>query len=62
MVACLERGADCLHMVQLMPLPSQNPIVSYLIQIQTGFTYLLPSEPGCAEAVNTGRQPLVHAD
>ena len=24
MVICLERGADCLHMVQLMPLPSQN--------------------------------------
>jgi len=36
MVICLERGADCLHMVQLMPLPSQNPI------IQTGFTFLVP--------------------
>ena len=24
-VICLERGADCLHMVQLMPLPSQTP-------------------------------------
>jgi len=24
-VFCLEQGADCLHMVQLMPLPSQNP-------------------------------------
>ena len=24
LVICLERGADCLHMVQLMPLPSQN--------------------------------------
>jgi len=23
-VSCLERGADCLHMVQLMPLPSQT--------------------------------------
>ena len=23
-VICLERGADCLHMVQLMPLPSQT--------------------------------------
>jgi len=30
-VICLERGADCLHMVQLMPLPSQNPIISYLV-------------------------------
>jgi len=25
---CLERDADCLHMVQLMPLPSQNLIIS----------------------------------
>ena len=25
MVISLERGADCLHTVQLMPLPSQNP-------------------------------------
>ena len=22
MIMCLEQGADCLHMVQLMPLPS----------------------------------------
>ena len=28
MVICLEQGADCLHVVQLMPLPSQNPIIS----------------------------------
>jgi len=25
MVICLERGADCLHMVQLMPLHPQTP-------------------------------------
>ena len=33
-VTCLERGADCLHMddmVQLTPLPSPNPIISCLI-------------------------------
>jgi len=30
-VNCLERGADCLHTVQLMPLPSQNPIISCFI-------------------------------
>jgi len=31
-VICLEQGANCLHMVQLMPLPSQNhTITSYLI-------------------------------
>ena len=30
-VICLEQGADCLHMVQLMPLPYRNPIVSCLV-------------------------------
>ena len=30
-VVCLERGADCLRMVQLMPQPSPNPIISCLI-------------------------------
>jgi len=39
-VICLERGADCLHIVQLMPLPSQNPIISCLVYIQTGCTFL----------------------
>jgi len=34
-------------MVQLMPFPSQNPIISCLIQIQTGFTFLVPAYPGC---------------
>ena len=29
-VIYLQRGADCLHMVQLMPLPSPNPIISCL--------------------------------
>ena len=30
MVICLERGADCLHMVQLMLLASKkNPIISW---------------------------------
>ena len=33
MVICLERAADCLHMVQLMPLPSQNPIISCLLRV-----------------------------
>jgi len=28
---CLVQGADCLHMVQLMPLPSQNLIICCLI-------------------------------
>jgi len=26
MVICLEQGADCLHMVQLMPLHSKTPL------------------------------------
>ena len=30
-VVCLDRGEDCLHMVQLMPLPFRNPIISCLI-------------------------------
>ena len=30
-VVCLERGADCLHMVQLMPLPLSNPVISCLV-------------------------------
>ena len=30
-VVSLEQGADCLHMVQLLPLPSQNLIVSCLM-------------------------------
>ena len=71
MVICLERGADCLHNVQRMPLPFQtqgsrgdgisipihtpyprqtcpNPIVSCLIEIQTGFTFPVPAYPACA--------------
>ena len=47
MVICLEQGGDCLHMVQLMPLPSQNPIVSCQILILTGFAFLVPAYPGC---------------
>jgi len=29
-----------------MPLPFQNPIISCLILIQTGFTFLVPTYPG----------------
>ena len=42
----LERGADCLHIVQLMPLPSPNPIISCLFKIQTGLTFLVLAYPG----------------
>jgi len=48
-VICPERGADCLHMVHLMPLPSPNPLISCLIYIQTGFTFLVQAYAGCPE-------------
>jgi len=40
-VIWLERGAD-LHMAQLMPLPLT---VSCFINIQIGFTFLVPAHP-----------------
>jgi len=36
----LEWGADCLHMVELMPLLSLNSIICCLIRIQTICTLL----------------------
>jgi len=39
-VICLERGADCLHMVQLMPLHPQTPSSLAL------FIFLVPACPG----------------
>ena len=47
-VICLEWGAGSSHMVQLMPLPSQNPIFSCLVWIQTGSNFLVPAYPGCS--------------
>ena len=47
MVICLERGADCLHMAQLMPLSSQNHIIFCIVLIQTGLTFLVPAYLGC---------------
>jgi len=44
MVICLERGANDLHMVQLMPLP---PIISCFIKIQIDLTFLVPAYTGC---------------
>jgi len=35
LVICLQRGADCLHMVQLVPLTSQNSTMLCFIKIQT---------------------------
>jgi len=42
-VICLEQGADCLHMVQLMPLHSKTPssIVSFKSRLVLPFWYRL---------------------
>jgi len=45
-VISLEQGADCLHMVQLMPLHPKTPSSRH-IWIQTGFSFLVPAYPGC---------------
>ena len=43
MVVCLERGANDLHMVQLMPLPSHHLLLQ---QSPEWFILLLPAYPG----------------
>jgi len=45
-VICLERGANDLHMVYLLPLP---PIISCFIRIKIGLIFLMTPYPGCAE-------------
>jgi len=42
MVICLERGANDLHIVQLMPLPPRH--ISF-IKILIGLTFLVPAYP-----------------
>jgi len=43
MVICLERGADCLHIVQLMPLHPKTPssLASYKSRLVLLFWYRL---------------------
>jgi len=41
---CLNEGANDLYMVHLMPL---TPIVSCVIEIQNGLTFLVAAYPGC---------------
>ena len=41
MVICLERGADCLHIVQLMPLPCQNLLPHLKSRLVLPFWYRL---------------------
>jgi len=44
MIICLERGANDLHMVQLMPLPPHHLL---LLQNTEWFTLLVPAYPVC---------------
>ena len=49
MVNCLERGADCLHMVQLLPVHPKIPASLASFKFR-----LVPAYPGCfgKEAIN----------
>ena len=44
MVICLERGANDLHMVQLMPLPPHHLLLQQYLEC---FILLVPAYPGC---------------
>ena len=44
MVICLERGANDLHVVQLMPLPPRHLLLQ---QNPERFILLVPAYPGC---------------
>jgi len=48
-VICLDQGAYYLHMVQLMLLPSQNPIISCLISSHFVFTLLVWAYTGVVQ-------------
>jgi len=45
MVVCLERGANDLHMVQLIPVPPHHLL---LHKILIGLIFLVPAYPDCA--------------
>jgi len=44
MIICLERGANDLHMVQLMALPPHRLLLHWNPE---WFTFLVPACPGC---------------
>jgi len=44
-ICYLERGANDLHMVQLMPMP---PIISCFIKIENGSAFLVPAYLCCS--------------
>jgi len=43
----LQQGADCLHMVQLMPLHPKTPSSLASFKSRLVFTFLVPAYPGC---------------
>ena len=60
-VICLERGADCLHMVQLMPVHPKATCPS-LASFKSKLILLVPAYPGCPgkEAVEWQWYQLEH--
>jgi len=63
----VERGADCLH-GPADATASQNPIISCLIKIQTGFTFLyrltqsvLEKRHGCSSSSSSSHDPILTA-
>jgi len=52
MVICVERGADDLHVVQMMPLP---PVISCFIELQIGLTFLVLAYPVLLEKESVER-------
>jgi len=44
MVICLERGANAMRMVKLMPLPPHHLLLQSNLE---WFTFLEPAYPGC---------------
>ena len=53
MVVCLERDADCLHMVLLTPLHPKTQSSLASVKSMLVFTFLVPAYPGCP-----GKRPL----
>jgi len=46
-VICLEQGADCLHIVQLMPLHAKPPSSFASFKSRQVLTFLEQVYPGC---------------
>jgi len=46
-VICLERDADCLRVVQLMPLLPKTPSSLASFKLETDCTFLVLANPGC---------------